>query len=281
MTPIISTPEAFDLYIPNVLASARGERTLFDRCSSFIGEAQRWLADNITSDDGLQAIAAGAHPELLADCRRFIVIESIAKALPMLDLVFTPSGFGVVQSSNIAPASQQRVDRLAKHLREWHSAIIDGILMRIREVPGWCSSECGAFFGSTLFEGISSIAVTAPEMCDRLGLWEVFSRLQPKAADIEMSLAGDYVSPELLAVLRRAVLEGSLSADQRHVVRALRVQVKAALEGKPISTRHMMAVVDFIRTRPEAFPEWAASQTARLFSPPTFQNDKRSSGYFF
>ncbi|MCC8037191.1 MAG: hypothetical protein LIP02_03525 [Bacteroidales bacterium] len=50
---------------------------------------------------------------------------------------------------------------------------------------------------------------------------------------------------------------------------------------RPISTRAMMDVVNFIRHRPDDFPEWHSSPTARLFSPPKFENKKKSGGFWF
>lgn len=51
--------------------------------------------------------------------------------------------------------------------------------------------------------------------------------------------------------------------------------------GEPISTRRMVALVNFIRNRPESFSAWHNSSTAELFTPPVFKNQKKSGGYFF
>ena len=45
--------------------------------------------------------------------------------------------------------------------------------------------------------------------------------------------------------------------------------------------RDIIDVVNHIRCNPDLFPEWHASETAKLFSPPIFKNKKEAKGYFF
>ena len=47
------------------------------------------------------------------------------------------------------------------------------------------------------------------------------------------------------------------------------------------SARRWQDIVNYIRQRHEAYPEWHNSATAQLFSPPVFKNKKNAAGYFF
>lgn len=40
-------------------------------------------------------------------------------------------------------------------------------------------------------------------------------------------------------------------------------------------------IVNYIRLNPESFSEWHKSETAKMFAPPVFRNEKKASGYFF
>ena len=53
----------------------------------------------------------------------------------------------------------------------------------------------------------------------------------------------------------------------------------------------LVDIVNYIRLNPELFSEWHQSvivlrfaygeETAKLFTPPVFRNEKKASGYFF
>ena len=43
-------------------------------------------------------------------CSRLVVADALRRAIPSLDIVLTPNGFGVVSTQNLAPASKPRVD---------------------------------------------------------------------------------------------------------------------------------------------------------------------------
>lgn len=40
-------------------------------------------------------------------------------------------------------------------------------------------------------------------------------------------------------------------------------------------------IVDLMRKNEEIFPEFASSDTAKLFTPPIFENKKKANGYWF
>lgn len=40
-----------------------------------------------------------------------------------------------------------------------------------------------------------------------------------------------------------------------------------------------LATCEYIRLNPEFFSEWHQSETAKLFAPPVFRNEKKTSGY--
>lgn len=62
--------------------------------------------------------------------RRSVYATAAYNALPTLDLVATPNGFGVVSNNNIAPASKERVAALRESLRQYKSDCKDQCLER-------------------------------------------------------------------------------------------------------------------------------------------------------
>lgn len=62
--------------------------------------------------------------------RRAVYATAAYNALPTLDLVATPNGFGVVSNQNIAPASKERVAAFRESLRQYKSDSKDQCLER-------------------------------------------------------------------------------------------------------------------------------------------------------
>ena len=62
--------------------------------------------------------------------RRAVYATAAYNALPTLDLVATPNGFGVVSNNNIAPASKERVAAFRESLRQYKSDCKDQCLER-------------------------------------------------------------------------------------------------------------------------------------------------------
>lgn len=52
------------------------------------------------------------------------------------------------------------------------------------------------------------------------------------------------------------------------------------LTGKPLPYKQLIALTDYIR-KSELFPEWHTSQTAELYKPHSFNNQKDAAGYWW
>ena len=105
---LIINDEQLRQFLPNVLATCDGEVSLFDKLQFHLNNAEQWLAENVTGRDFISTVA-GAQAD---DATRALLCQTIAAhafhvALPSLDLVLTPTGFGIVSNGNIAPASAE------------------------------------------------------------------------------------------------------------------------------------------------------------------------------
>ena len=79
----------------------------------------------------------------------------------------------------------------------------------------------------------------------------------------------------------RRNIRGELSDTDKPLVQAVKSQIVAYLRDGSFSARRWQDIVNYIRQRHEAYPEWHNSATAQLFSPPVFKNKKNAAGYFF
>lgn len=278
MAKLINNDDTLRQYLPNVFAAVKGEVSLFDKVKVDIDLAENWVIQTFVSTKTFNTICGyTADNPIRIITAKLIASEALRRAIPSLDLVLFPNGFGVVSNQNVAPASKERVDRLIGSLADYRDDCIANLLPALVGASQWLTSSQASFFGETLFP---DLAITEQVKVSG-SKWEQYLSLRPKILDIEASLAEEFFSPELMVRLRNEVLRKTHTADLARVINAIRGQVVDLLNGGSIRMRDMIDVVNHIRRFPDLFPEWHASETAKLFSPPIFKNKKEARGYFF
>ena len=105
--------------------------------------------------------------------------------------------------------------------------------------------------------------------------------MRPQLIDLEASLSEEWLSPELMSALRSENLRGDLTEKRSEIVRQVKAQVVGYLRSGSFNSRRLADIVNYIRLNPEFFGEWHQSETAKLFAPPVFRNEKKAHGYFF
>ena len=73
---------------------------------------------DVLGDVGTSAAEGENNEKLTVVVKQWVAIHAFLAVFRQLDLVLTPTGFGVVSSNQMAPASKQRVDALIGHLRD-------------------------------------------------------------------------------------------------------------------------------------------------------------------
>ena len=110
---LITSEEQLRQLLPNIVQTVKGETPFIDRISTFIDLAEDWVKTTFTSESTFNTICGYADNNIIkTQTARLVVADALRRAIPSLDIVLTPNGFGIVNSSNIAPASKPRVDRL-------------------------------------------------------------------------------------------------------------------------------------------------------------------------
>ena len=93
-------------YVPNALVTVTGEMSLYDKMRADFALSEQWLTIHFVDASLLGKIALEKeHSEAANICCRAVVANALLRAIPSLDLVLTPNGFGIVSNQNVAPAS--------------------------------------------------------------------------------------------------------------------------------------------------------------------------------
>lgn len=279
MARLINNDSDLRLYIPNQVCAVKGEQTLHDKIARWLDTAEQWLSDNITSAPTLNRIAeySDGHP-LLRACRAAVAHRALADAIPSLDLVQTVNGFAVVSNQNLAPASRDRVDRLIAAHRSQCDSAISALIPLLADAHAWRGSPQCEFYRATLFPTPAHIRPLASGAAS----WDKYRELHPAIVNAEAALAARYISHGLMQRLRDAALGLiPISTLEARLCEALRGHVADIVCDRPLRDEALRDIVEYIRNRPDTFPEWHRSETARMFSPPVFRNRKDAKGYWF
>ena len=276
---LITTDAQLRAHIPNIIASVKGEIPFIERLSLFLDLAEDWVKTTFTSESTFNTICGYTDSNNIKIlCSRLVVADALRRAIPSLDIVLTPNGFAVVNTSNLAPASKPRVDRLVGSMLSHRDDCIAALLPELVGASKWLTSSQADFFGATLFPDLNIVDAVGGATGSK---WEKYLELRPQVIDLEASLAEEWFSPELMSALRTENLRGDLTEKRSKIVRQVKAQVVGYLRSGSFNSRRLADIVNYIRLNPEFFSEWHKSETAKLFAPPVFRNEKKASGYFF
>ena len=279
MPKIITSEDQLRSHLPNIVQTVKGERPYLTALSNYLDLAEEWVITNITSKLVFDTITyLKDENEVKKVTSRLVLTEALRKAIPSLDIVLTPNGFGIVNSSNISPASKPRVDRLIGAMTSQRDECIAALLKLLIHYDDWIVSDQGKYFGETLFPNLNVVDTIGWSSDSK---WDKYQELHSQIFDLEASLAEEWFSPELMTQLRSENLRSNLTIPRLSTVLGIKSQIVNYLKGGTFNSRRLMDIVNNIRQRSEDFPEWHSSETAKLFAPPVFRNVKKSAGYFF
>ena len=280
---LITSDNSLRKYLPNAFDTAQGEASFFEKVLPWLEAAERWAVEQFIGDTFMPILVTTEenNPLRMTACS-MVAHEAFMRAVPSLDLVLTPNGFGIVSNQNIAPASRDRVVRLINSLEASRDIAMEQMLQYLFQNERWFTSSKRRWFTETLFPNI--------DLANLCGItekrWANYLNLRSKVLEIEQRIAVEYISPEQMEVLRGEVIGIDWSftlADRLHlrVIEQLRSIVVSNLQGAPLNIQGLRDIVDIMRKNEEIFPEFANSETARLFTPPVFENKKENNGYWF
>ena len=287
MSVLITDNGTLMQFVPNVLKCVQGELSLYEKIASHLEVAEQWLTVTFLSERVLTAISSGADDSnrLLHYARMVVSAEAMLHAVPQLDLVLTPNGFGIVNNANVVPASKERLQRLLDTLEKIRDDVLQVLLPLLAAQGDWRDSKPCLFFEQTLYPWL--------DLPRKLGFWEhtwlKFQELHEKQFAIEERLAHDFFSCDLMNVLRKANLhntwENTVSAPHyrsawQHIFAIVLFMLREEEANPPFAS--CIEVVNSLRNAPDAvFHEWKNSEVAKLFENHGYKNLKKSGGFWF
>lgn len=280
---IITSDEQLRLLIPNVLATVEGEPSLIEKLYPYLESAEQWAIDTFVPEPIFNEIAESdsnsPNERFRFPLEKLVACHAYMTAIPSLDLVLTPNGFGIVSNQNIVPASRERVDALITSLESQRDAAIEAFILRLSSRTDWLESSQGKYFVATMFPFLN--------LCRRLAirehLWDSYQQLHERLIKIENVLADTYFSQDQMQVFRTHIITQGRTATplEDQVIRSLQSYELQLLTDIQVHPQCYYDLVNIIREHEEVFPAWHSSTVAELYKPKIFANKKKSSAYWF
>ena len=159
---LIPDDAALRRYIPNVMATLPGDRTLFERLEPHLVTSQQWLESSMI-DRGLLAelveMAQSADEPLYHLPRMATALRAWRSAIPSLDIVVTANGLAAVETKTTKPASASKINRLMTSLSSDLDRILLLLLGELEKLPAWHETKQGRGFGGTLFSSPEDVGM--------------------------------------------------------------------------------------------------------------------------
>lgn len=284
MPTLIPDNDTLKKYVPNTLKEVAGETPLYDKIRYHLMQAEQWLTDTFVSSETMGRIRTYSdNTPLLHYCRIITAAHAMLHAIPQLDLILTPNGFGIVSNQNIAPASKERIERLLLSLEKLRDDALQIILSMLPDAHHWTASSQYDYFAATMFPNLDTI--------HQLGftdhIWQHYQEIHAQLLTIEQRLETEYFSKPLMDTLRTANILSAWDSlaypDQyRRLFRRIFAIEFSILRTGEYPIPSIIDTVNFIRTSPSnIFREWKISDTAKLFESHGYKNKKENGGYFF
>lgn len=218
--------------------------------------------------------------ELLSEIRNlaeaFVCLSAFYIAIPGLDLVLTPTGFGVVRNQNVAPASKERVEALRRSIHEAENNTLDRLIDKLRTVVDWTQSSYGSYFFSSLFwrgDQMLVFGITSPTRDDLAANQRAILEAGAKLSRI--------ISPELYSRLIELESKDAVSHKQQLLIGKCRVATAAICNNSPAWPDIRLDILSFIEGNLEEFPEYHQSGTYKANHIERYENKKDDSCFFF
>lgn len=273
----IQTNSELLTYIPNVFASAVGENPLFDKIRKFLEQAELWINTAICSHAVYGQLILDERTEDVELVKRIEALDGYLRAIPFIDLVLTPNGFGVVSNQNLAPASKERVANLRAQATIERDMAIDQLIRNLHGYQTWCDSPQGKRIGLTVIQSLN----VAIECGEPNASFLFFLKNQREMQGVQRMIAINFVSEPIMNRLCHNLLYASVTDVERPLIEMIHEFIVGSLKEDQQKHEQLEDMVNYIKKNITDFPEWEASDTALLFNDYSFKNEKESKGFWF
>lgn len=253
-------------FIPNYIEPVGSESSVFQKIEVYIVGVESYLCYKWFSR------IENVSEKSLDIARNFVFYTAFYNALPSLDVVLTPNGFGIVSTSNVAPASKDRVDRMRENMLHHSNNYFSILVESLHDDDVWKKS---ADFWP---HPIQRPVLIAEANKQEIPLYEFYDTFEFFTAKFLQWICGKVLSP----LLWNMILKNPKSEDFWYLyTMVVSLAIKNYRSLSVPDFRQCSEMVQYIRERPALFDIWKNTDVAAYWSLKSFENKQSNHGYFF
>lgn len=258
-----------DLFEHFVPAAIEATGTIFAAVEDFLETSERELQSRLIG--GVQL-----SDDLLRIATRWVCMDAFDKAIPMLDLVATPTGFGVVNNQNVSPASTARVETLRNSLRHRRDLCYEELLNLLRSAAWAATPQAHTNIPAFIYLPSQLLRFGKPDNAQSL------TDSQPAIIE-QMERIRCAVSDEQVDAMLDAIRASDLSNHSWSLVQTLLENSVgyATASNHDEARRELSRAVNFMESKLEDFPLYRDSNAYKVKHFERYENKRNDPSYFF
>jgi len=276
------TKKVFEQHVPAAKMPDRNT-SVYDRLKEMFAFSYRKVVESVLSP--LYAEQAEADETVKQQIIRVVCLEAFVRTCRSLDLVLTATGFGIVSTESMAPASKARVEALIEEINIEELNAIDAIVEWMRNVEGWALTPQAEirirtfFFRPQHLQLLTSMQLT----------WLNWQKAQNLALEAQRYLR-ETISFEYLGVLMERYRSNTCTGADKIVVNKALVffgvfisynNDRQAVGNPYIPRRHLDDIMDVLERNIDDFPEYKASRLYKKRHRNRYENKQDDPTFFF
>lgn len=271
------TKQVFEAFVPAAKMPEHND-SVYGRLSEQFKVVYDRLIQNIVAPS--LETELDAEGPLQKEVLRYVCLEAFVQSIRSLDLVLTATGFGIVSTASMAPASKSRVDALMEDCRLRAAESLCAIVKSMTGRNGWGDTPQARQSIQCLFWHICCLSqyTTLPYTADN---WQKARGLSLTAdAFLRKAISEEYME-ELLRKMRHATLDNADIIIMQKCNSFTGGFISSYELDKSPNQHRLDDIVEQLETYPASYPVYTASETYKARHGERYRNRKEDPTFFF
>lgn len=249
---------------------------VYEGCTPYIDYAILLTSNNILGKAITDDVLAG-NAVLLDRIKRHVAYTAFLNVFRQLDLVLTPTGFGVVSDERTVPASSQRVDALESQIRVERERNYGNLLLLLCQVEGWGTQPQAAYCIKAPFFDFNELE----RRLGRPASLDEWSQVATHSLNTKMALISFFGRKQWDDIMAKVRCYSADNTVYNEVAERIKEIVFLHSMMSPMEHLAFTELKDFVENNLETFTIYAESQEYKANHYERYQNAKDSAAFIF
>lgn len=257
---LINDIETLRNYIPTIIAGD------YKKYATYISAANDWLKKEVLGKSLFAEIenlepTNQQHTELIKKCETVVANKGYLEAIPFMDLIETESGFAVVRTDQLVPASRDRVDALLSGIKHKLGEAIEDLIDYLEESEEYHELWKGSETYSLLTDVYISTLKQFRRYAEFSGNRAEFINFKPNILNAINLFIEPVISKELSDQIIEQTRDNELTESNKAIIENLRFAMALySIQKTAESNIYLNKVRNELLKNPDNYPAFKGSE---------------------